>query len=97
VSVWAWCLMPNHWPGRFASFVMDEAYLMVAVRYVELNPVRAGLVERPETHPWSSARAHRPGRDDRLIRVEPMLSRVDDGEACLSLDVGDAESTASRR
>jgi putative transposase len=32
------------WQGRFASFVMDEPYLLAAARYVELNPVRAGLV-----------------------------------------------------
>jgi len=32
------------WQGRFASFVMDEPYLVAATRYVELNPVRAGLV-----------------------------------------------------
>ena len=35
-----------HWQGRFASFVMDEAHLLAAARYVELNPVRAGLVAR---------------------------------------------------
>jgi putative transposase len=34
--------------GRFASVVMDEAYLMLAARYVALNPVRARLVERPQ-------------------------------------------------
>ena len=32
------------WQGRFASFVMDEPYLLAAARYVELNPVRARLV-----------------------------------------------------
>ena len=31
------------WQGRFASFVMDERYLLAAARYVEMNPVRAGL------------------------------------------------------
>ena len=34
------------WQGRFASFVMDERYLLAAARYVELNPVRAKLVAR---------------------------------------------------
>ena len=32
------------WQGRFASFVMDEDHLLTAARYVELNPVCAGLV-----------------------------------------------------
>lgn len=64
------------WQERFASFVMDESYLMAAVRYVELNPVRAGLVEQPEDYPWSSARAHMAGRDDGLVTVQPMLDRI---------------------
>jgi putative transposase len=64
------------WQERFASFVMDESYLMAAVRYVELNPVRAGLVSRPEDYQWSSARAHLEGKDDALATVQPMLDRV---------------------
>jgi putative transposase len=35
------------WQGRFASCPLDEPHLVAAARYVELNPVRAGLVERP--------------------------------------------------
>jgi putative transposase len=35
------------WQGRFASFVADEDHLLTAARYVELNPVRAGLVQAP--------------------------------------------------
>ena len=43
----------EHWRGhlwqeRFHSFVMDERHLMAAVRYIELNPVRARLCSRPE-------------------------------------------------
>ncbi|HEY1606019.1 MAG TPA: hypothetical protein VGF77_10540 [Allosphingosinicella sp.] len=54
------------WQGRFASYPMDEAHLMVAVRYVELNPVRAKLMKRAEEWPWSSARAHLTGKPDGL-------------------------------
>lgn len=43
------------WQGRFASFPMDEAYLLAAARYIELNPVRAQLASAPEEWPW---RAH---------------------------------------
>jgi Transposase and inactivated derivatives len=57
------------WQGRFASFVMDESYLLAAVRYVELNPVRARLVREPEVYPWSSAAAHVRGADDALVKV----------------------------
>lgn len=46
------------WQGRFASFPLDEGYLYAAIRYVERNPVRAGLVRNAEEYPWSSARAH---------------------------------------
>ena len=46
------------WQGRFASFVMDEPYLLAAARYVERNPVKAGLVAAAEDWPWSSAAAH---------------------------------------
>ena len=64
------------WQGRFASFPMDEDYLLAACRYVELNPVRANLCARPEEYRWSSARAHLTGKDDRLVKVKPMLERV---------------------
>lgn len=46
------------WQGRFFSSVLDETHLWAAVRYVERNPVRAGLAERAEEYPWSSAAAH---------------------------------------
>lgn len=36
------------WQGRFSSFLMDEKYLLAATRYVELNPVKAGLASTPE-------------------------------------------------
>jgi putative transposase len=66
------------WQGRFASFAMDERYLMRAVRYVELNPVRARLCRLPWRYKWSSASAHVRGFDDGIVRVEPLLERVDD-------------------
>ena len=45
-------------PGRFGSGVLDEKHLVAAVRYVERNPVRAGIVKEPWTYPWSSAGFH---------------------------------------
>ena len=61
------------WQGRFASFVMDEPYLLAAARYIELNPVRAGLVTAPSDYRWSSARAHLKRKDDCLVEVAPLL------------------------
>jgi putative transposase len=46
------------WQERFHSYPMDERHLLSAVRYVEMNPVHAGLVERAEDWEWSSARYH---------------------------------------
>jgi len=71
------------WQGRFASFIMDEPYLLAAARYVELNPVRAKLVDRARDWPWSSAKAHLSGRDDRLVKVAPLLAMVADWKAFL--------------
>jgi len=45
------------WQGRFSSYALDENYLYAAIRYVEANPVKAGLVRLAEDYPWSSARA----------------------------------------
>jgi putative transposase len=50
------------WQGRFSSYPMDERYAYEAVRYVELNPVRAGLCPHPTNYRWSSAR-QRVGKD----------------------------------
>ena len=72
------------WQGRFASFPVDEHHLLMAVRCVELNPVRAKLCRAPWRWPWSSAAAHVGGRDDRLVRVAPLLKRVDDWRAFLA-------------
>ena len=44
------------WQGRFCSYPMDERYAYEAVRYVELNPVRAGICTHPAQYRWSSAR-----------------------------------------
>ena len=46
------------WQGRFYSYPLDEAYLYAAVRYVERNPVTAGIVKSAEDYSWSSAPAH---------------------------------------
>lgn len=64
------------WQERFHSFPMDEAYLLAAARYIEQNPVRAGLVMQPGEYPWSSAAAHLAGQNDELVKVRPLLDLV---------------------
>ena len=44
--------------GRFSSSVLDQNHLLAAVRYVELNPVRAGMVQQAGEYVWSSTRFH---------------------------------------
>jgi putative transposase len=56
--------------------VLDEPYLLTTARYVELNPVRAGLINAPSQYRWSSAAAHVRGRDDALVRVAPLTKMV---------------------
>jgi putative transposase len=58
------------------------------VRYVSLNPVRAGLVARPEEWKWSSVRAHLSGLDDALVTVRPVLDRVPHLKDLLHMDMG---------
>lgn len=66
------------WQGRFASFPMDETYLLAAARYVEMNPVVAGLADDAAAWPRSSARAHLSATDDELIIAAPLLEMAGD-------------------
>jgi putative transposase len=83
--------------GRFSSFVMDESYLLAAARYVELNPVRARLVEKLERYPWSSAAAHVKGVDDALVKVAPLRGRVNEWRAWLQAGLREQEAVLIRR
>ena len=57
------------WEGRFRSTVVDaDRYLLACMRYIELNPVRAGLCAAPEHYRWSSF-AHHVG-----LRVDPLVT-----------------------
>jgi putative transposase len=85
------------WQGRFASFALDERYLLRAVRYVELNPVRAKLCRVAWRWPWSSAAAHVAGRDDDIVCVAPLRERVDDWRAYLTEVLEDSEAELWRR
>lgn len=84
------------WQGRFASVAMDEDHLLACARYVELNPVRAGLAGRPQGWRWSSARAHLTGRDDGVVRVAPLLDRVGDWAEFLAAGLDEADHRAIR-
>jgi len=56
------------WEGRFKSSLVDKArYCLTCYRYIELNPVRAGMVNHPADYPWSSFRYNAMGQSDTLI------------------------------
>jgi hypothetical protein len=58
--------------GRYKAIVCDrDVYLLELVRYIHLNPVRAGLVDEPEDYPWSSHRIYI--GEDRSEAIDPSL------------------------
>jgi putative transposase len=66
------------WQNRYFSCPLDEDHFWEALRYVELNPVRAGLVQHAWDWPWSSARAHVTGIDESgMINMDLWKSRMD--------------------
>jgi putative transposase len=58
------------WEGRFKSSLVDsQRYVLACYRYIELNPVRAGIVRQPSDYRWSSNRHHVAGSSDYPIRA----------------------------
>jgi len=84
------------WQERFHSFPMDEKHLLAATRYVELNPVHANMVSKAEDYAWSSAKAHLAEKDDLLVKVAPMLERVNDWQGYLNSELADEVVQALR-
>ena len=60
------------WEGRFRSCLVNaDEYLLTCQRYIELNPVRASMVARPEDYHWSSYHANGLGLGSRLVSHHP--------------------------
>ena len=60
------------WEGRFKSCLVGrDRYVLTVYRYIERNPVRAGMVSRPEEHSWSSVHANLGLRFDSLVTPHP--------------------------
>jgi putative transposase len=73
------------WQARFYSCVLDDEHLEHAVRYVECNPVRAGMVDRAEDYPFSSAGPHVCGVEDRYVDSGlPLVGVIQDWSAWLA-------------
>ena len=66
------------WEGRYkASLVDSDAYLLTCMRYIELNPVRANMVEHPGEYRWSSYAANAQGKANPFITPHPVYLALD--------------------
>jgi len=60
------------WEGRYRScLVQSEKYLLELYRYIELNPVRAGMVQDPSEYSWSSYQCNAMGKQSNLLTAHP--------------------------
>lgn len=67
------------WEGRYKSTLVDnDNYLLTVMRYIELNPVRAEMVEHPSEYPWSSYRSNAMGKDIELIKPHTLYKQLGD-------------------
>ncbi|OIO74831.1 MAG: transposase [Elusimicrobia bacterium CG1_02_37_114] len=85
------------WQGRFLSYPLDKRYLYSAMRYIELNPVRAGIVQKAEDYPWSSAREHIYKEKSLLLSDNFMLSEIKDWAGYLAEGNSDKDLNAFRK
>jgi len=65
------------WDSRYkSSLVQADVYLLLCQRYIELNPVRAGMVDDPVHYRWSSYRANGMGQADALLTAHPVYAAL---------------------
>jgi putative transposase len=65
------------WEGRYKAAIVDcDGYFLACMRYIEQNPVRAGLVERPGQYPWSSHGANAIGTSDPLVSAHGLYRKL---------------------
>ncbi len=65
------------WEGRYRATLIDtESYLLTCYCYIELNPVRAGMVANPAAYPWSSYHANALGKPDSLLTSHPIYQAL---------------------
>lgn len=70
------------WEGRYKATLIDaETYMMACYRYIEMNPVRAAMVDDPGRYPWSSYHANALGRTDSLVTPHALYSRLGQNSA----------------
>jgi len=85
------------WQERFYSVVMDETHALAAMRYVEQNPVRAGLCDRPEYWRWSSARSNMGIVDDGIVDIAATANVVGDWRSYLAAENSEGVQASLRK
>jgi putative transposase len=93
------------WEGRYrASLVQSDRYLFACYRYIELNPVRAGLVSDPRDYAWSSHAVNAYGSNDAVVTPHERYEALGDDAAAqqaayralFAFELGDEALTAIR-
>jgi putative transposase len=70
------------WEGRYKACLIDsESYLLTCMRYIELNPVRAAMVQHPDQYGWSSYAFNALGQPDPLLHPHPVYEALSGIEA----------------
>lgn len=65
------------WESRYkSSLIQDDPYLLTCMRYIELNPVRADMVNTPSQYRWSSYRANGQGKPDTVLTPHPLYQQL---------------------
>jgi len=77
------------WQDRYASIALDEEHTIAALRYVELNPVRASLTRFPWDFPFSSARGHLGIVNDPLLSDHEFVTGIEDWRGFLLSGIDD--------
>lgn len=83
------------WQGRFFSCALDEPHVYAAVRYVENNPVRAKMIDKPEDYKWSSAGAHVYKHPDSVLTESCYLTETIKDWCKYLNETGDPDMTAT--
>ena len=69
------------WEGRYKSSLVEcDRYFLACQRYIEMNPVRAGMVSGPDSFPWSSFAHHTQGRPDDLVTPHALVLALGKGK-----------------
>jgi|GEM_PF-256595 len=65
------------WQSRYySSVIKDDEYFLQCGKYIELNPVRAGIVSAPEAYPWSSYLMYSEGKNDPIVDQDPLYASL---------------------